>query len=194
MWEKEQCRRGLVVRGLPETDEASDYYRAKNILSICGLKNSAYDPIVAVYRMGNPRDQNSRDKRPRLMKIEVRTPIERDVAVRHAKNLREHEDEYSAVYLDKSRTRLERARIAELLEEMKIANSLVYRKRLDYNAIKLRDVAPGTPFPRKRSGKASRPSHQVLPADNQQLSRPPTPQNQGNHMDDSVDSETNNDT
>ncbi len=28
MWEKEQCRRGLVVRGLPESDEATDYYRA----------------------------------------------------------------------------------------------------------------------------------------------------------------------
>ncbi len=101
------------------------------------------------------------------MKIEVRTPIERDVAVRHAKNLREHEDEYSAVYLDKSRTRLERARIAELLEEMKVANSLVYRKRLDYNAIMLRDVPPGTPFPRKRSGRVPRLSNQDPPADAQ---------------------------
>ncbi len=123
-FEKERCRKSLLISGVEETED-SDTAKVEEILAEVGVDK---EQICGIYRMGDPpekveinndaeADDDSPPGKPRLLKVKLWSGHWRNEALRNAKNLKGQE-QYKGIYVNPSRTFLERQKIKELWQKL----------------------------------------------------------------------------
>ncbi len=146
--DRRECAKALVVSGLPElSQDPSDDVAHDELLGAQELvKKCGGDPatVKEVHRMGRILStqealQHGLKPKPfRLLKIELSSPYAQQVVVQNARCLRDSPD-FKTVYVNPSRPKEDRIKIAELQKEMARRREDGGRYFIDYRALVIKE-------------------------------------------------------
>ena len=122
-------RNKLVITGLSETADdrgANDSEKLTNVLSAANCPGSVNSSNYTLRRLG---EQN--ENRPRPLLVTVDAPLQRDLVIEHAKNLRNAGALYSRIYINKDIHPVVRKEIGRLRKREKDEKAKPENARID---------------------------------------------------------------